>query len=121
MGFESITSNVSELVSIENLDITNLPLGISATFAKLIFILQIAGIVFIAYIIFLLIRGILTWRRNKRIDITYEKILEIEKKLDELLKRASKQGKKSEQTQKKPGFFARWFGRKDSRIKKGKK
>jgi hypothetical protein len=121
MGLESITGNVSELVSIENLNMANLPLGLSETFAKLVFILQIAGIVFIVYVVFLLIRGILTWKRNKRIDITYEKILEIDKKLDELLKRTSKREKIADKTEKKPGFFARLFGKKDSRIKKIKK
>jgi len=97
---------------------SNLPPELLAPFEKLITILQVAGIVIIVYILYILIKGILGWRRNKRIDITYERVLEIDRKLDELLKRIPKKEKISEKKEKKQGFFARLFGRKEKHLKK---
>ncbi|MDD5192537.1 MAG: hypothetical protein PHH54_03950 [Candidatus Nanoarchaeia archaeon] len=92
---------------------------VSEALAPLMTIFKIVGIVLLVYIIYLIIRGILNYRRNTRIDITYEKVLEIDKKLDELLKRTPKREKKPEKPEKNPGFFAKLFGRKE--IKKEKK
>lgn len=110
MALENITDMINPLSG----DLWgNLPPEILAPFERLITILQIAGVVILIYILFLLIKGILGWRRNRRIDITYEKVLEIDKKLDELLKRTAKKEKALEKQEKKKGFFARLFGRKE--------
>ena len=115
MELENITNMINPL---EDSLWNNLPPEIIAPFARLITILQIAGIIILIYLLFLLIKGILTWKRNKKIDITYEKVLEIDKKLDELLKRTAKKENK-EKHAKKPGFFARLFG--FNKEKKSKK
>lgn len=113
MALENITNVINPL---NNNIWSNLPPEILAPFERLITILQVAGVIILIYILFLLIKGILGWRRNIRIDKTYEKVLEIDKKLDDLLRRTAKKEKISE---KKPGFFARLFGKKE--IKKAKK
>ncbi|MEK6936008.1 MAG: hypothetical protein AABW67_04405 [Nanoarchaeota archaeon] len=108
MALENITNIVNPLK--DNLW-SNLPPELLAPFAKLITILQVVGIVIIVYVLYLLIKGILNWRRNKRIDITYEKVLQIDRKLDEVLKRTAKKEKLPEKKEKKPGFFSRLFGK----------
>lgn len=115
MALENITNTINPL---NNNIWSNLPPEILAPFEKLITILQIAGVIVLIYILFLLIKGILGWRRNIKIDKTYEKVLEIDKKLDELLKRTTKK-EKIEKKERKPGFFTRLFRKKE--IKKDKK
>jgi hypothetical protein len=102
-------------------DIYNLlePL-VSKAVSPLITLIKITGVIILIYIIYIIIKGIFTYKRNKRIDITYEKVLEIDKKLDELLKRTAKKEKKSEKPEKKPGFFARLFGKKEPKKEKKK-
>jgi hypothetical protein len=107
MALENITNTINPL---NNNIWSNLPPQLLAPFERLITILQVAGVIILIYILFLLIKGILGWRRNRRIDKTYEKILEIDKKLDEVLKRTAKKEKILEKQGKKPGFFARLFG-----------
>ena len=103
--------NITDLVNPLNDNFLNsLPPELLAPFAKLIAIIQVVGIVIIVYLVFLLIRGILAWKRNKRIDITYEKVLGIDRKLDELLKRTPRKIKIIGAKEKKPGFFSRLFG-----------
>ena len=60
---------------------------ISTALAPLMTIIKVIGVALFVYILYLVIKGILEWKRNKRIDITYEKVLQIEKKLDDLLKK----------------------------------
>jgi hypothetical protein len=84
---------------------------------KLIAVLKILSIVFIIYLIFLIIKGIGTYLRNKRIDITYEKVLEMDRKLDILL-RSHKV--KAETSENKQGVFNDLFGRKEVKKKKSK-
>jgi len=108
--------NITNMTSSEFLN--SLPPQLLAPFEKLITILQVAGIVLLIYILILLIKGILGWRRNMRIDKTYEAVLEINEKLDELLNRAAKKEKKSEKQEKTPGFFAGLFGKKGSKKRK---
>ena len=93
------------------------PLVLKA-FSPLITIFKIVGVVLFIYLIYLIIKGILTYKRNKKIDITYEKVLEIDKKLDELLKRTAKKEKILEKQEKKKGFFARLFEKKEKSEKK---
>ena len=116
MALENITNLVNPL---NNNLWSNLPPELLVPFQKLITILQVVGIVIIVYVLYLLIKGILNWRRNKRIDITYEKVLGIDRKLDELLKRTKKKENVIEKKEKKIGFFSRLFGfgKKDKKKK----
>lgn len=106
-------------------NMTELTKGVSAflldKLSPLITLFKVIGIVLLIYIIYLIIRGILNFRRNRRIDITYEKVLEIDKKLDELLKRTPKKEKAIFKQEKKPGFFARLFGKKEEQAETEKK
>ena len=83
-------------MGVENLDILNgtelnssffevLPPEIISKIGGLITILKAAGIVFIAYMIFWIIRWILGFKRNRRINKTYKKVKIIDKKVDVLL------------------------------------
>jgi len=83
MALENITDAINPL---NNEIWSNLSPQLSALSEKLITIAQVAGVVVLVYIIYIIIKGIFAYKRNKRIDITYEKVLEIDKKLDELLK-----------------------------------
>jgi low affinity Fe/Cu permease len=90
------------------------PLVLKA-FSPLMTLAKVLGVVVLIYLIYVIIKGILDYNRNKKIDITYEKILEIDKKLDELLKRTAKKEKISEKQEKKKGFFARLFDKKEKK------
>jgi len=116
MAVENITDIVISAFDPVGLNNITLPPEIIAPFSKLITILQILGIVVVAYILFIIIKGILTYNRNKKIDITYGKVLEIDKKLDLILSKKEKtEIKKSD---KNPGFFARLFGFNKEKKKK---
>jgi hypothetical protein len=93
---------------------------VSDAISPLITLFKIVGVVVLVYLIYVIIKGILNWKRNKRIDITYEKVLEIDRKLDELLKRTAKKEIASEKSEKKIGFFTRLFGKKEKISKRAK-
>jgi len=65
-------------------------------FGFAITILKAAGIVFIGYVVYLIIKGILRFRDRKRLKIIEKKVLDIDRKLDKLLslKKNKKKGKK---------------------------
>ncbi len=109
---------IEEVVNASEISDVLWPL-VSKALSPLITLIQIIGIVLLVYIIYLIIKGVLTYKRNKKIDITYEKVLQIDRKLDELLKRTPKKERTIAKQEKKPGFFASLFGKKE--IKKGKK
>ncbi len=67
------------------LNLSNFSPEIVSKISGLIIVLKTAGIIFIGYLIFLIIKGILNYRRNKKISKMYYKINEIDKKLDVLL------------------------------------
>ena len=68
----------------------NAPPEISKIFFNLMSILKIAGIVFIIYIIFLILKAIYSLRTTHRINVTYKKVLEIDKKLNDFLENKNK-------------------------------
>ena len=57
--------------------IVNAPAEISSKLSSLITILQIAGLVLIGYIIFLIIKMFFRWRRHVKIDKTYELVKKV--------------------------------------------
>jgi len=88
MGIEDIVSNVSA--------VGGLPPELVSSMSTLITILKAAGILFIAYILYLVISSILGIRKSIKITKIHKKVEEIDKKLDVLLKRVKnkKQDKK---------------------------
>ena len=91
---------------------------VSKALSPIMTLIKVVGIIFLIYIIYLIIKGIFAYKRNKRIDMMYEKVLEIDKKLDEVLKRTAKKEKIIEKKDKTPGFFARLFGFNKEKKKK---
>ncbi|MFA7707495.1 MAG: hypothetical protein WCX73_00945 [Candidatus Pacearchaeota archaeon] len=116
----NLLTSGSDLLNTSTELITSLPNEISNLVSRGIMIAQILGIVILVYILFLIIRGIYTWKRNQRINIIYEKVLEMDKKLDELLKRSSKKEKVAEKPEKTSGLFS-WLFRKKENEKTNKK
>jgi len=90
---------------------------VSKALSPVITIFKVVGIALLIYIIYLIIKGIFAYKRNKKIDITYEKVLEIDKKIDELLKRTPKKEKILEKKERNTGFFVRLFGKKEKKKK----
>jgi len=67
-----------------------LPPSILNNMTGLITILKALGIVFILYIAFAIINGVITWLRYKRIKRIENKMLLMDKKLDLILKKENK-------------------------------
>jgi len=78
---EEIGVNVSEMIShVLSQDVMN-------SLGGLIFILKTAGILAITYLIYLIVSGILSFRRLKKLENIEKNLLSVEKKLDKLLKK----------------------------------
>ncbi|MCR4284866.1 MAG: hypothetical protein NUV97_02375 [archaeon] len=73
MVFVEDIPNLSDVV-------TFLPGGITQNLDKLVFILKAAGVLFLIYVLYLIINGIINYRR-------YKGIKRIERKVDLILKR----------------------------------
>ncbi len=85
MGIDSI-SDVGKLVSLDATLLKDLSPEFIARLSDLIFVVKAAGILFIVYAIILIIGGIMGFLRNRRIKKIYEKVKDIDEKLDKLLK-----------------------------------
>ncbi|MFA5174043.1 MAG: hypothetical protein WC438_02585 [Candidatus Pacearchaeota archaeon] len=72
-----VIENLSQVNEVINI----LPTEVVASLDRLILFSQIAALIVIGYIIFLIIKSFYAWRRNRRIDIMYHKILEIHAKV----------------------------------------
>lgn len=57
---------------------------------NVVFLLKAIGILFVVYIIFLIIKGIFNIIEKRRIKKIYKKVIEIDEKLDLLLKKHGK-------------------------------
>jgi hypothetical protein len=87
MATVGMIENVSELFEA-------LPPNIIDSIAGLIMILKALGIAFTIYFVYLIINGVITWLRYKRIKRIEDKMLEMDKKLDLIIKKENK-GKRS--------------------------
>ncbi len=96
--------------------------------SPLITIFKAVGIVILIYIIFLIIRALFRWRTMAKISNTAKNVAEINSKLDILIEKIDKLGKKeklkkegSEQGEKK-GIFKRLFKKSEKKepVKKEK-
>ncbi|MDD5193608.1 MAG: hypothetical protein PHF67_03410 [Candidatus Nanoarchaeia archaeon] len=81
--------NITEMKGILDLNpsLISMPPELVSKFASLITLLKAAGIIFIVYLVFLIIRSVLGIIRGRKIDKIYNKINEIDGKLDLLMKR----------------------------------
>ena len=68
----------------------NIPPELLAGFETLITILKTLGIIFIIYLIFLIVNIIMNIKRNLMIKKMYERVNEIDKKLDKAIKKRGK-------------------------------
>jgi len=70
--------------------IGSMPPDLALSFGTLITILKAIGIVFLIYLVFLIVRSILGIIEKRRIKKIYEIVIEMDKKLDMLLKKKDK-------------------------------
>ena len=83
-----VFSNMTEVISA-------LPPNIIGGLGTLITIMKAVGIIFIIYLAYLIINGVISWKGSRRIKFIEKKVKIIEKKLDLLLKGKGKEkGKK---------------------------
>jgi hypothetical protein len=87
-------SEIKDMVLSNPPNLKDLPPELTGNIGTLITILKTIGIVFLIYLIFLIISSIMAIIRNRRIKKIYEKVNEIDGKLDVLLKK-NKKDKKS--------------------------
>lgn len=88
MGLESLTGKAIDAISLggNGLSFTDLPPEIISKITGLVTILKTAGIIFIVYIVFLILRWIFTLKRYRLTKKMNKKINEIDRKLDLLIK-----------------------------------
>ncbi len=86
-----VIENVSE---IEVLILENLPQVIRENFSGLIIFIQAVGIVFIVYVIYLIVNGVLRWKDRRRLKRIESKIDRLERKVDTLIRKKKKKKKK---------------------------
>ncbi len=79
-------SDVSKLIPPDGSLLRELPPELLSKFADLILILKAASILFIIYIIFLIIGGVMRIIERRRIKKIYQKVNEIDEKLDIIIK-----------------------------------
>jgi len=73
--------------------ISGLPLSVLAKIEGLVTIFKFVGVAVIVYILYVLVMGFFTWRRMKRMKRIERKVIEIDRKLDRLLKGKGKKKK----------------------------
>ena len=101
MGLSELTGKVTEVVPLNNFNLTDLPPEIISKISGLITILKAAGIVFIGYIVFLIVKWVLGIKRYRNIKQIYKKVNEIDRKLDLLLKNKIKKEETKKRRKKK--------------------
>jgi len=67
-----------------------LPSQVSDKFGSLILILKAFGVVAIVYVIYLIVAGVFSYLRMKKVRFIEEKVIEIDKKLNRLLRKKKK-------------------------------
>ena len=73
-----------------------LPPELAASFGTLLLILKTAGIIFIAYILFLIVTSVMNIIRGRRIKKILDKVNEMDEKLDKVLHKGHKKEESSE-------------------------
>lgn len=101
MVFEEITGRITNTIPLNSSFYTEIPPEIISGLGGLITILKTAGIIFIGYIAFLIIRWIFSIKGYKRTKNIEKRVNEIDRKLDLLLKEKRKTEKKFKEKSKK--------------------
>jgi sulfite exporter TauE/SafE len=99
MGIDSL-ADVGKLASLDPTLLKDLSPEFIARLSDLIFVIKAAGILFIVYAIILIIGGVMGFLRNRRIKKIYEKIKNIDEKLDKLLKEKISEEKDKKESKK---------------------
>lgn len=87
--------NISEIrgvapnISVKDV-LSGLPPDIALSLGTLITILKAVGIIFLIYLVFLIVRSILNIIEKRRIKKIYATVMEMDKKLDMLVKKKGK-------------------------------
>ena len=79
--------NLSEIIA-------TLPPHIIARIETLVVVLKAVGIAFVVYVIYVFVMGFINYKRIRRQRAMEKKLIEIDKKLDILLKKDKKKDKK---------------------------
>ena len=72
--------------AIEDIILNNLPQIITEKFGFFITLLKAVGIAFLAYFIYMIVKGVWNWKDRKRLKRIEDKIDRIEKKLNKIKK-----------------------------------
>ncbi len=94
MGIDDIVGDAINNIPFNDSLFSSLPPEILSRIDNLITIAKAAGIVFIIYILFLIVKGILAYKRTIKISQISRKVNEIDKKLDLLIKQEMPKEKK---------------------------
>ena len=86
----SNVSNIGNFSSIDTNLINTLPPELISRLGDLIFVLKAVGILVIAYILFWIMGSVMNYIRHRKINKIYDKVNEIDRKLDILLKDRNK-------------------------------
>ena len=119
MGLEEVLG-VNEVLDSTNSSILDfLPADMVSQIGSLITLLKITGIVIIGYLVFLFIKWIFGIKRYRKINKIYEKIEEIDRKLNVLIRKkgVKKEVVEEKDSKKKRGLIRRLFRRK-RKVKK---
>jgi hypothetical protein len=125
MGLSDVLGLNGNVLNSSNASIIgSLPGEVISKVEGLITVLRVAGIIFIAYIVFLIIRWFFGIRRHRKINKIYKKVNIVDKKLDVLLgkKRLEElekvvETKKEKKPEKKEKISFFGFGKKQKKKK----
>ena len=88
-----MVENITTFIKLANITLKDIPPELVSKIADLMFILKAAGILFLIYILFLVVSTILNIKRNIRIKKIYEKVDQIDDKLNQMIKQNRKNKK----------------------------
>jgi len=86
VGEEAINASLNNSEMLEGV-LENLFPALMEKLGPLLTILKAVGIIFLVYVVYLIVRGFFRWKDRKRLRRIEEKIDEIDRKLDSLMKK----------------------------------
>lgn len=93
--------NLGKLFSSEAISIGDVSPELASRLTEMLFLIRAAGVIFLLYLIFVIVNGIMNFIRNIRIRKMYNKIKDMDEKLDILLKEKENKEKKDKIEKKK--------------------
>lgn len=120
MVFEKLTGLIIDSIPGKNTSLIDLPPDLISGIAGLVTILKAAGIIFIGYVVFIVIRWVLNFKRYRIVKKMNKKIDIIDKKLDILLGKKRLDELKlndpvEKEHKKKRGVFGKLFDKKEKK------